>query len=161
MPLVWRSRSLLLADLLVAAWTIVWIALGVVVVREVRQLEDLSDTVVTAGEALDQTGEGLRSTSAGLREAHRALEVIESLPLVGREIEENLEGAADSLDAIALEVEQTARSAQVSGRSSRDSVEDLSLILGLAVALVPTLTLLAAYAPTRSTRLREALGLRR
>ena len=159
MPPLWHSRSLLVADLVVAVWSIVWIALGLVVVREVRQLNDLSETVVTAGQALDQTGDGLRGTSAGLREVHRALQVVESLPFVGREIEENLEGAADTLDDIAQEVEATARSAQVSGRSSKESTDDLSVILGLAVALVPTLTLLAAYAPFRSVRLRRALGL--
>ena len=148
-----------LADLVVAAWAIVWIVLGVVVVREVRQLDDLSDTVVTAGEALDQTGDGLRGTSDGLREVHRALQVIESLPFVGREIEENLDGAADTLDDIAAEVETTARSAQASGRASKESADDLSVVLGLAVALVPTLTLIAAYAPFRSLRLRRALGL--
>src|SRR5918994_2477460 len=140
MPLVWRSRSLLVADVLVVAWTIVWIALGVVVVREVRQLEDLSETVVTAGEALDQTGDGLRGTSDGLREVRRALQIVESLPFVGREIEENLEGAAQELDDIAAEVEETARSAEASGRASKESADDLSIVLGLAVALVPTLT---------------------
>jgi hypothetical protein len=159
MPFVWRTRSLLVADVLVVVWMIVWIVLGTIVVREARQLEDLSETVVTAGEALDQTGDGLRGTSAGLREAHRALQVVESLPFVGREIEENLEGAADTLDDIAQEVERTAASAQESGRSSKESVDDLSLILGLAVALVPILTLLAAYAPLRSFRIRRALGL--
>jgi uncharacterized protein YoxC len=159
MPPLWRNRTVLLADLAVAAWAIVWIVLGVVVVREVRQLDDLSDTVVTAGEALDQTGDGLRGTSDSLREIHRALQVIESLPIVGRQIEENLDGAADTLDDIAAEVEETAQSAQASGRVSKESTADLSVILGLAVALVPTLTLLAAYAPFRSLRLRRALGL--
>jgi len=159
MPPLWRNRTVLVADLAVAAWAVVWIVLGVVVVREVRQLDDLSDTVVTAGEALDQTGDGLRGTSDSLREIHRALQVLESLPVVGREIEENLEGAADTLDDIAAEVEETARSAQASGRVSKESTADLSVILGLAVALVPTLTLLAAYAPFRSLRLRRALGL--
>ena len=159
MPPLWRSRSVLVADLVVAAWAIVWIALGFVVAREVRQLNELNDTVVEAGEALDQTGDGLRGTSDGLREAHRALQAIESLPFVGRQIEENLQGAADTLDDIAAEVEETAQSAQASGRSSKESTEDLAIILGLAVALVPTLTLLAAYAPFRSLRLRRALGL--
>ena len=159
MPPLWHSRSVLVADLVVAVWAIVWIALGIVVAREVRQLNDLSETVVTAGQALDQTGDGLRGTSQGLREVHEALQVIESLPFVGRELEENLEGAADTLDDIAREVEETARSAEASGRSSKESTDDLSVILGLAVALVPTLTLLTAYAPFRSTRLRRALGL--
>lgn len=159
MPPLWRNRTVLMADLAVAAWAIVWIVLGVVVAREVRQLDDLSDTVVTAGQALDQTGDGLRGTSDSLREIHRALQVLESLPIVGREIEENLEGAADTLDGIAAEVEETARSAQASGRVSKESTADLSVILGLAVALVPTLTLFAAYAPFRSLRLRRALGL--
>ena len=159
MPPLWRSRSVVVADLVVAAWSIVWIALGIVVAREVRQLNDLSETVVTAGQALDQTGDGLRGTSQGLREVHQALQVVESLPFVGRQIEENLEGAADSLDDIAREVEETARSAEASGRSSKESTDDLSVILGLAVALAPTLTLLAAYAPFRSIRLRRALGL--
>jgi uncharacterized protein YoxC len=159
MPPLWRNRTVLMADLAVAAWAIVWIVLGVVVAREVRQLDDLSDTVVTAGEALDQTGDGLRGTSDSLREIHRALQILESLPIVGREIEENLEGAAATLDGIAAEVEETARSAQASGRVSKESTADLSVILGLAVALVPTLTLFAAYAPFRSLRLRRALGL--
>lgn len=159
MPPLWRNRTVLMADLAVAAWAIVWIVLGVVVAREVRQLDDLSDTVVTAGEALDQTGDGLRGTSDSLREIHRALQVLESLPIVGREIEENLEGAAATLDGIAAEVEETAQSAQASGRVSKESTADLSVILGLAVALVPTLTLFAAYAPFRSLRLRRALGL--
>jgi hypothetical protein len=160
MPLVWRSRSLLVADALVAVWVVVWIVLGVVVAREVRQLEDLSDTVITAGQALDQTSDGLRETSAGLREAERALQFVETLPFVGREIEENIAGAADSIDRVAQEVETTARSAEESGRTSKESVQDLSAILGIAVALVPTLTLLAAYAPLRSPRIRGALGLR-
>jgi hypothetical protein len=159
MSLHWRSRSLVLTDAVVVMWALVWSVLGVVVVREVRQLEDLSDTVVSAGQALDQTGDGLRGTSAGLREAHRALQFVESLPFVGREIEENLEEAADRIDNIAREVEVTARSAEESGRSSKESVEDLSLILGLAVALVPTLTLLAVYAPLRFVRVRRAFGL--
>ena len=159
MPPLWRNRTVLMADLAVAAWAIVWIVLGVVVAREVRQLDDLSDTVVTAGEALDQTGDGLRGTSDSLREIHRALQILESLPIVGREIEENLEGAADTLDGIAAEVEETAQSAQASGRVSKESTADLSVILGLAVALVPTLTLFASYAPFRSLRLRRALGL--
>jgi hypothetical protein len=159
MPPLWRNRSVLVADLVVGAWAIVWIALGFVVVREVRQLGDLSDTVVTAGTALDQTGDGLRGTSDGLREVQRALQIVESLPFVGREIEENLKGAADTLDDIAAEVETTARSAQASGRASKESADDLSIVLGLAVALVPTLTLIAAYAPFRSLRLRRALGL--
>src|SRR5688572_27890415 len=100
MPPLWRNRSVLVADLVVAVWAIVWIALGFVVVREVRQLGDLSDTVVTAGTALDQTGDGLRGTSDGLREVQRALQIVESLPFVGREIEENIKGAADTLDDI-------------------------------------------------------------
>lgn len=159
MPLHWRSPSLALMDAVVVIWALVWTVLGVIVVREVRQLEDLSDTVVSAGQALDQTGDGLRGTSAGLREAHRALQLVESLPFVGREIEENLEEAADRIDRIAGEVEETARSAEESGRSSKESVGDLSLILGLAVSLVPTLTLLAVYAPLRFVRLRRAFGL--
>jgi len=159
MSRVRRSRSLLAADAAVVIWALLWSVVGVVVAQEVRQLEDLSDTVITAGEALEQTGEGLRGTSAGLREAHRALEFVDSLPFAGPEIEENLEGAATTLDGIAREVTVTARSAEASGRSSKETVDDLSVILGLAIAVIPTLTLLAAYAPLRSTRIRRALGL--
>ena len=88
---------------------------------------------------------------------HRALQIIESLPFVGREIEENLDGAADTLDDRGRGRDDGAKRA--SGRASKESTDDLSVVLGLAVALVPTLTLIAAYAPFRSLRLRRALGL--
>ena len=42
-----------------------------------------------------------------------------------------------------------AESAQVSGRESRDSTDDLSVLLALSIGLIPTLPLLGLYVPLR------------
>jgi hypothetical protein len=151
--------SWLVADALVAAWAVLWIVLGVAVAREVRQLEELSETVIIAGQALEQTSRGLRGTSDGLRETGRALEFVEQIPFARDIIGDELEDAATELDAVADDVSETARSARASGESSRESVNDLATLLGLSVALIPSVPALLAYVLLRFPRLRA--GFRR
>ncbi len=129
-------RALRLLDALVAVWVVAWIVLALFVAREIRDLRDLSTTVVEAGAATEVTG--------------RAVGALANLPYVGDEIERAGERAAEA-----------GRSAQESGRSSRESTETLSILLGLAIALVPTVPVLALYAPVRVRRMRDVRAVRR
>jgi hypothetical protein len=62
---------------------------------------------------------------------------------------------------VADEVEAAGRSAQESGRDSRDSTENLSVLLALCIGLIPTLPLLGLYLPLRWTWTHEARAVRR
>jgi hypothetical protein len=129
-------RLIRLLDLVAVVWVVLWIALALLVGREVRNLRELSDTVVTAGVAVEETGGLVRSLGA--------------VPFVGKRVSE-----------VADEVEAAGRSARVSGRDSRDSTENLSVLLALSIALIPTLPLLGLYLPLRWAWTNDARAVRR
>jgi hypothetical protein len=112
------------ADALVTAWVAAWIVVAFAVAHEVGRLRDLSDTVVKAGVAVRTTG--------------GALDSLRSLPFVGGRV-----------GVVAVEVRAAGQSAVVSGRETRNSVSNLSTLLGLVSGLAPTLPLLAVYLPRR------------
>jgi hypothetical protein len=78
------------------------------------------------------------------------VESLGSIPFVGGRVGE-----------VANRVRAAGRSAQASGRDSRDSTENLSILLALSIGLIPTLPLLGLYAPLRVTWTREARAVRR
>ena len=123
-------------DVAVAVWVVAWIVLALLVGREVRDLRELSDTVVVAGVAVEETGDLVDSLG--------------SVPFVG-----------GSVGEVADRVRAAGRSAQASGRDSRDSTHNLSILLALSIGLIPTLPLLGLYAPLRVTWTREARAVRR
>lgn len=123
-------------DVAAVVWVAGWIVLAVFVAREVRHLRELSDTVVVAGVAVEETGDLLGS--------------LEGVPFVGAQVRE-----------VADDVRVAGRSARESGRASRDSTEDLSVLLALAIGLIPTLPLLGLYAPLRLAWTRETRAVRR
>jgi len=130
------GRLVHVLDVATAAWVVLWIVLALLVGREVRNLRELSDTVVTAGVAVEQTGGLVRTLG--------------NVPFLG-----------DRVSKVADQVEAAGRSAQVTGRDSRDSTENLSVLLALSIALIPTLPLLALYLPLRITWTRDARAVRR
>jgi hypothetical protein len=123
-------------DVAVAVWVVAWVVLALLVGREVRDLRELSDTVVVAGVAVEETGDLVDSLG--------------SVPFVG-----------DRVGEVADRVRTAGRSAQASGRDSRDSTQNLSILLALSIGLIPTLPLLGLYAPLRATWTREARAVRR
>lgn len=129
------GRTVRAVDAAIVVWSVVWIAMGLWVAVEVRGLASLADTVVRAGTALERTGE--------------ALGRIDAIPLVGGQVEE-----------VAAAVSEAGESASASGASSRGDVERLSLLLGVVVALVPTVPLLTLYIPARIARRRELSAIR-
>lgn len=117
-----RDRRVL--DWILVAWVAVWIGLGVFVWYEVRGLRPLATTVGLAGRSLGDTAAALRGFSA--------------VPLVG-----------GSLGRIADDATATAASARVSARQSRNSIDRLAIILGIAVPAVAILPVGLGYAFVR------------
>jgi hypothetical protein len=123
-------------DAAIAGWLIAWIVIGVQVGREVASLGDLSDTAVLAGRAIEQTAD--------------VLDQIGRIPIVGSPVG----GLADS-------IRKTGRSARQNGAASRDDVHDLSVLLGLSIALIPTIPLAAVWVPLRIRWRRERQAVKR
>lgn len=128
------GRRLLALDLVLAVWTGVWILVAIVIATEVYGLGELSDTVGTVGDAAEASG--------------AALGLLGNLPVVGGAV-----GAA--LEVPAAEVQEAGRAAQDSAVSSRDTVERLSVLIGLAVGVIPSVSILGLYLPARLARVRE------
>jgi hypothetical protein len=126
------ARLIHVLDAAAVLWAVAWIVLAVFVGREVRNLRELSDTVVLAGVAVEDTGELVAS--------------LEDVPFLGGQVGD---------------VQEAGASAQESGKESRDSTEDLSVLLALSIGLIPTLPLLGLYAPLRLAWTRDARSVRR
>jgi hypothetical protein len=139
-PMTYRPSmgrwTIWIIDAVLVIWALAWIFIGLAVARDVRNLSALSDTVVRAGTAVGETG--------------RALRALEGLPFIG-----------DRIAGVARQVDAAASQAVRSGRESRESVHDLSVLLGYSVAVIPTLPILAMYTPFRISRVREVRAIRK
>jgi hypothetical protein len=124
-------RTTHVLDVLLLVWVAAWIAIGVLAGNELRDLRSLSDTVAGAGTALEQTG--------------RALEALGDVPLVG-------EGPGE----LGRRVRESAADVQAAGRSSSQSITNLSVLLGLAIGVIPAVPVFGFYLPLRLRRAREA-----
>jgi hypothetical protein len=130
------GRVVRILDALLVAWIILWIWMGIAVGREVSNLGTLSDTVVTAGRAVQDTG--------------RALQGLEGLPFVGNRITE-----------IERRISDAGASAVASGEQSRDAVGDLAVLLAFSVGVIPSVPILALYLPFRISRSLDIRTIRR
>jgi hypothetical protein len=133
-----RSRGLapalqLALDAALALWTVTWVWMGFAVAHEVRGIADLSDTVGSVGRAVVSVGDTLRD-----------------LPIVGDQLTE----PADRLD-------EAGRDAVASAQSARTSARRVGTLLGVSIALIPTLPLIALYVPGRVAGSQERRSLRR
>ena len=130
-----RGRRILVLDAVVLAWVAAWIVIGILVADEVRNLRQLSDTVVTAGKAIETTG--------------RALGPLGRLPLVG-----------DQVSRVRGQIEAAGRSAAASGTASRGSIDRLSVLLAVSIILIPSVPMVAIYAPLRLSWTRDVRAVR-
>jgi hypothetical protein len=130
------ARPVVVLDLMLLAWVILWVLLGLAVASELRGLSALSDTVSETGAAVRETGATLRG--------------FEGLPF----------GIGDRVQEPARSIEAAGASAQRSGRESRASIRDLSVLLGVSVAVMPSVPILFLYVPWRLGLLRERRALR-
>jgi hypothetical protein len=131
-------------DAAVAAWIAAWLVVAVLVATSLRDLGEVGDTVASAADGLEETSAGLRRVSGGLRETGRALSTLGALPLVG-DLGPRVNRAAIEVDRIAGRVDAAAAEARVSAATTRDDVDDLALVVGIAVAVVGTLPPLFSY----------------
>lgn len=123
-----RGRYLLSAALLM--WALVWVVVGVATALQIKRLTEVSDSLVQSGQALDTAG--------------AALEAVGRLPVIG-----------DASERFGDEVRATAEDVQQAGRSSRDTVSTVSLLLGAAVVLIPIVPIVGLYVPLRLSLARE------
>lgn len=128
------ARTLTLLDAALAVWVAAWIALGVAIGIEVGNLTSLSHTVVLEGQTLETVG--------------RTLRPLGGVPFVGGEITH-----------AAGQVQRAGASAVGSGRSSASSIGALSVLLAIAVAVLPSVPVFGFYLPWRLRRRNEARAL--
>jgi hypothetical protein len=131
----WLHRWIVAVDVVVVVWVAAWLFVGLRVNNEVGGLTELSATISRAGGAVEETGRALGSLN---------------VPVVG-----------ERLDEAATRVTQTGRDTRLSGRTARDSIADLSTLLGVSVALIPFSPVLFLYLPMRVGEMRERRALRR
>lgn len=128
-----RRRSV---SVLVTVWVVLWLVVGAVTGLEIRQLTEVSDSLVESAEALDVAG--------------TALQDIGRLPLVGERPE-----------ALGNQVRETAQEIDRAGTASRETVQTVSVLLGLALVLIPIVPVVAVYLPLRRAGNRERRAVKR
>lgn len=138
-------RDIRIVDAALVVWVVAWLVAAGIVFAAIRQLEDGGRAVVSAGAGLDETSRGLRRAGMGLHETAGALDAIDRLPFVSGNPGAAVERTADDLERFAVGVRQTAADAGTTGRDAQDAARTLAIVLGLAIALVPTLPLVAFY----------------
>jgi hypothetical protein len=142
-------------DAALAVWAVAWLVAGAVVYSSLKQLEDGGRAVVAAGEGLDETSAGLRRAARGLHETADALAVVGELPFVDGNPGEAVAQTADDVEGFAVRVRATGADARTTGSDAEDSAGTLAIVLGVAVALTPTLPAAFLYLLLRPLIARE------
>ncbi len=130
------QRSVVAIDLLVVLWTVAWLLLGIAVGTFVGRLDAVGDGLEDAGRAIGRAGEAVNELS--------------DVPVVGG-------GFAE----IAQRIDEIGRNTAENGRSVKEDVHSLALLIGAGLALGPTLPVLALWVPPRLSRERERHALRK
>jgi hypothetical protein len=115
-------------DVVLAGWAIFWVALAIGIAANTREIANMGDTVARTGRAVRQTGSAL-----------------DSVPLL-----------PSSVSDVASSIRSAGESTVEQGHSSADATRRLSLLLGIAIAIIPSVPVLGLYLPLRLFRVREA-----
>ncbi len=130
------TSTIRLLDGLVVFWFALWLVVGGWSGYTIWELSELGDTVTESGESIHSAGQ--------------ALEALGGVPLVGeRPLELGKETSATGLDIADR------------GQQVKSQLRQLSLLLGLAIALMPTTPVLGLYLPQRLARRRDMRALSR
>ena len=129
-----NDRTLRRSDAAAAAWIITWLVVGLAVAYEIWRFTALSDSTIDSGRALARAGEGL----SGLAD----------VPVIGPRTNE-----------LGEQVTTTAGQIVTSGEEAGASIRGLSILFGLAVALIPTGSALFLYLPFRRRRSRDTAAI--
>lgn len=117
-------------DVVLALWLLLWCLVGYALGRTVNELSGLSDGVIGAGE--------------GVADAAGVLGGFADVPIVGS----GIQAIADRIDAIG-------RGVVDQGEASKDVIFNVSLLIGLVVALGPTVPPIAVWLVIRAPLARE------
>jgi hypothetical protein len=128
------TRALHALDVALGTWVAAWIGLGVAIGLKLSDLSGLSHTAVVDGHAVEAVG--------------RSFGLLGAIPLVG-----------GSLSGVAHQVQVAGASAASGGASSLSSIHALSILLAIAVALLPSVPVFGFYLPARLDLRREAQAL--
>jgi hypothetical protein len=129
-----HPRRRRVVDAAVLAWVLAWALAGYAAARGLDRVSEVARSAEGAGAAVERTGRSIRDVD---------------LPVVGAVLRD----AGD-------EVIGAGRQARAQTRDGEASVRTASILLGLAIWLVPSLPLLTVYAPVRVERGREGRALR-
>lgn len=124
-----------LLDGAVVAWIVLWLVVAVWSAFTIWELSELGDTVTTTGQSIGNAGSALKS--------------LEDLPVVGER-----PGEVGS-DALVAGAEIEAR-----GQLVKSQLQQLAILLGMAICLIPTTPVVGLYVPLRLARRREVRSLR-
>jgi hypothetical protein len=119
------ARAVRRLDVVIAAWIVVWIALGALVWHDIGAQAQLATDVIKVGAAVQDTG--------------KALGVVGGLPLVGGQIGD-----------FAARIESMGAEVVGNGRSSRDAVQRTAVAAGLGIGVLPAVLVLTLYLPART-----------
>jgi len=122
-------RALSRVDVTLIAWVLVCAFLGLKAGQGIASLSGVGDDVRAVGTAVRDTGDTIGSID---------------VPLVGG----GIKSAGQSISKAGAGVERR-------GRETRRKIKRTAWLIGLAIALLPTLPLLGLYLPLRRRRVRE------
>jgi hypothetical protein len=129
------QRTVVVIDVLLALWVLVWVWVGIETAQRVGSLRQLGDGVVSAGEAASDVAD--------------ALGVLGNLPLVGSVIDTVVGAIAGVGDATAE-----------LGRSGQEAVDRAAAQMGWAIAVAPTFPFLVIWIAARIARERDRRSIR-
>ncbi len=131
-----RTRQVV-TDLLVAGWVLLVVAAG-------RRVHELTLQLAGPGRRLEQAGADIGTS------LHDAAAQVGGLPLVGDRVRGPLDQAAAATSALVS-----------AGQEQQAAVGRLALLLGLLVAVLPVLVVLAVWLPARVRFVRRAAAAQR
>lgn len=130
------TSTVRLFDGLVGFWFVLWLVIGGWTGYTIWELSVLGDTVTSSGEAIGTAGDALVSVGG--------------VPVIGDDTAQ----VGEEVAAAGVEIADR-------GQSVKAQLRQLAILLGLAIAVMPTTPVLGLYLPLRSARRREVDALRR
>jgi hypothetical protein len=123
-------RQVRFVNVVLVAWTAAWLALAVLVARDVFGLDRWSDLLQSVARSIDQAAKTLGSSGS---------------PLTGT--------------ATSAKLHNLAGQALSSAANARTSIQQLAYLLGVAIGLIPTVPAVALFLQFRVSRSRERSAL--
>lgn len=130
------TSTVRLFDGLIGFWLVLWLVIGGWTGYTIWELSVLGDTVTRSGEAIGSAGDALGSLSG--------------VPVIG-----------DDTGQVGEEVVGAGQDIAARGQTVKSQLRQLAILLGLAIAVMPTTPVLGLYLPLRNARRREVGALSR